>query len=88
VQNGAAVQFVHRWLAIGFVVLAVAHWIGARTRSSAWLAGVAVVQASLGVATVLTVVAVPVAAAHQAAALTLFSLAVWCVLAAGRPSRA
>jgi cytochrome c oxidase assembly protein subunit 15 len=77
VQNGAMVQFVHRCLAIAFVVLALAYWLHTRTRASAWLAGVALVQASLGVATVLTVVAIPVAAVHQAGALTLFSLAVW-----------
>lgn len=84
-QNGATVQFVHRWLAIGFVVLAVLYWVRARTRAGAWLAGMALVQASLGAATVLTVVAVPVATAHQAGALTLFSLAVWCVRVAGAP---
>jgi cytochrome c oxidase assembly protein subunit 15 len=81
VQNGAMVQFVHRCLAIGFVILALSYWLTVRTRASAWLAGVAVAQAGLGVATVLTVVEVPVAAVHQAGALTLFSLAVWALRA-------
>ena len=81
VQNGAAVQFVHRCLAIAFVILALGYWLTVRTRASAWLAGVAVVQGSLGIATVLTIVAIPVAAVHQAGALTLFSLAVWSLRA-------
>jgi cytochrome c oxidase assembly protein subunit 15 len=80
-QNGAAVQFVHRCLAISFVILALSYWLTVRTRASAWLAGVAVAQACLGVATVLTVVEVPIAAVHQAGALTLFSLAVWSLRA-------
>jgi cytochrome c oxidase assembly protein subunit 15 len=82
-QNGATVQFAHRCLAIGFVILALAYWLTVRTNASAWLAGVAVLQGSLGIATVLTVVEVPVAAVHQAGALTLFSLAVWAFRAAG-----
>ena len=81
-QNGATVQFVHRCLALSFVVLAIAYWWRARTRASAWLAGVALLQACLGVATLLTGVSVPVAAVHQANALALFSMAVWGVWAA------
>ena len=77
VQNGATVQFVHRCLAIGFVVLVLGYWLVVRARASAWLAVVALAQASLGVATVLSFVAIPIAAVHQAGALTLFSLAVW-----------
>ena len=81
-QNGATVQFVHRCLALSFVVLAIAYWWRERTRASAWLAGVALLQACLGVATLLTGVSVPVAAIHQANALALFSTAVWGVWAA------
>jgi cytochrome c oxidase assembly protein subunit 15 len=78
-ENGATVQFVHRGLAIGFVLLALWFWLRSRSRPSAWLGGMALLQAGLGVATLLSVVAVPIAAAHQAGAMVLFSLAVWCL---------
>ncbi len=91
VANPAAVQFAHRCLAISFIVLALGFWAWSRTRplarnaraSIASLGGMAVVQASLGIATLLTVVAVPLAATHQAGALVTFSLAVWCAHALG-----
>ncbi len=91
VANPAAVQFVHRCLAIGFVALALGFWAWSRRRdlgreahaAIAALGGMSLVQASLGVATLLTAVAVPLAATHQAGALVTFSLAVWCVHALG-----
>jgi len=79
VENGATVQFVHRCLAITFVLLALSFWLRSRSRPSAWLGAAALVQAGLGIATLLSVVAVPIAAAHQAGAMILFSLAVWCL---------
>ncbi len=89
VANPAAVQFVHRCLAISLVVLALGFWAWSRTQglergaraAIASLGGMALVQASLGVATLLTHVPVALAAAHQAGALVTFSLAVWCVFA-------
>ncbi len=94
VANPAAVQFVHRCLALSFVALAPGFWAWSRRRdlpregraAIASLGGMSLVQASLGVATLLTVVAVPVAATHQAGALVTFSLAVWCVHALSRPA--
>lgn len=70
-DNGAAVQFVHRWLAIvtGLVVLAYA-W---RIKAGA-LAGMTFVQIALGISTVLLVVPIPLAATHQAGALILLAL--------------
>jgi cytochrome c oxidase assembly protein subunit 15 len=91
VENPALVQFVHRALAIGFVIAAVAFWIWSRTAVAnsarlavALLAAAAFLQASLGVATLLTGVAVVVAALHQAGAMVVFSCAVWCAFAFSR----
>jgi heme a synthase len=94
VANPAAVQFVHRCLAISFVVLALGFWVwsqragiaGSARAAAASLGGMAVLQAALGIATLLTGVALPLAATHQAGALVTFSLAVWCVYAF-RPAR-
>jgi cytochrome c oxidase assembly protein subunit 15 len=79
VENPATVQFTHRCLAIGFVVLALYGWWRARAAPAAWLAATALVQAGLGIATLLTGVDIAVAAAHQAGAMIVFSLAVWGV---------
>ena len=80
-ENPAAVQFHHRTLAL--LTLAVALWYAWRRRAAAsdaaarraWslvqLAGV--VQVSLGVATLLLHVPIPVAALHQAGALGLLT---------------
>jgi cytochrome c oxidase assembly protein subunit 15 len=70
-ENGAAVQFTHRWLAIltGFMILTYAWRVKAGP-----LAGMTFVQIALGIATVLLVVPIPLAAAHQAGALILLAL--------------
>ncbi len=67
----AWVQFTHRWLAVttGIVILTFA----ARARSKA-LAGMVLLQISLGIATLLSQVSLPLAAAHQAGAIVLLSL--------------
>lgn len=72
-DNGAAVQFVHRWLAIltGLVLLTYA-W---RVKAGA-LAGMTVIQILLGISTVLLVVPIPLAATHQAGGLILLGLLV------------
>jgi cytochrome c oxidase assembly protein subunit 15 len=88
VENKATVQFTHRWLAIGFVALALYFWFRVRTQPSAWLAAMALVQAGLGIATLLTGVEIAIAAAHQAGALIVFSLAVWGVHVKRGPSTA
>lgn len=85
VENPVAVQFVHRWLAVitGLVVLAWA-WRAGRAglpargrRLAAALSVAVVVQIALGIFTLLSVVAIPLAAAHQAGALVLVALLVW-----------
>lgn len=65
------VQFTHRWLAI----LAGGHLIAyaVMTRQYA-LGGMVVAQIGLGIATLLTQVAIPLAALHQAGALILLAL--------------
>lgn len=80
--NPVVVQFLHRWWA--WVVVMVALLLA----QSAWrrggrVAGIHVlvlvaVQVSLGIATLLTGVALPIAVAHQAVAAMLFACFVWC----------
>jgi len=85
VDNTAAVQFVHRWLAMltaGVVlVLAWRAWRAAQSPLGRRLAvglGAAVTgQVLLGITTLLTVVWIPVAAAHQGGALVVIALLVW-----------
>ncbi|MEE8622955.1 MAG: COX15/CtaA family protein [Alphaproteobacteria bacterium] len=83
--NVATVQFDHRWLATILVVLVLLLWLKswsvdlpARTRAAFHLLlAVAFLQAGLGIATLVLVVPVSFAAAHQAGALMLFSFALW-----------
>lgn len=71
VDSHAGVQFVHRWLAMFTALFTLAFAWRAKAR---WVAGMVFVQVGLGVVTLLTVVAVPVAALHQAGALALITL--------------
>ena len=84
-HGAAAVQFNHRLLAYALTVFAAGlAWTAARSRGAAGairglciaLGGVVCVQVGLGVATLLTVVAVPIALLHQLTATVLLSLAV------------
>jgi cytochrome c oxidase assembly protein subunit 15 len=79
-ENPAAAQFVHRWLAIAtmLAILALA-W---RDRAAGSLplrlaTAMALLQVALGIATLLLVVPVPLAALHQAGAVTLLTFVVW-----------
>lgn len=90
--NPVTVQFVHRWLAI-FVLAGILllRWRVRRAprgerRPFDLLAGMALVQAGLGVATLLLGVPLFAAALHQAGAAVLLSLAVYA-LHAGRRLR-
>lgn len=82
-DNLATVQFNHRWLAMITAAVVIAFWFRSRrqllhprTRLVAHLLLAAgVVQITLGLLTLLLVVPVPLAAAHQAGALALFSVA-------------
>lgn len=74
-ENAALVQFLHRWLGIAaLIAVAVYAWrlagAGMR-RAAAALLVAGVLQVGLGIATLLTVVALPLAALHQAGALVL-----------------
>ena len=86
-ENPTTVQFIHRWLAklLGLAVLVMA-WRA--RRPEAWAAGLmALVQISLGVATILTGVDVPIATMHQAGAVILLTLLI-VVRHRALPSRA
>lgn len=84
-ENTAAVQFIHRVLAIGTGVVVLALWARVRaarlpgnaTGVADGLAVAILVQIALGVTTLLTVVWIPVAAAHQAGALVVITMLVW-----------
>lgn len=82
-EDPVTAQFIHRWLAIAVVALAIALLVR-RGRAAAdarrpigLLAAMALLQAGLGVATLLLVVPIPLAAAHQAGAVVLWTLALW-----------
>jgi len=85
-ENHATVQFDHRILAYITAILVAVLWfrarradIGARARLAAHLLGAAViVQLALGIATLLLVVPIAVAVPHQAGAVAVFALALWC----------
>ena len=93
VENPALVQFNHRLLGIGLAGLVL--WLWDRARRSranvAWrartaiagLCAVTLVQAGLGIATLLTQVALPLAVLHQFGALATFTLALWTVYELG-----
>ncbi len=80
-ENLATVQFIHRLLALLVAAALLTLWVavtrgtaspGARTGAHL-MAGLLAVQLSLGIATLLHAVPVPLAAAHQAGALTLLA---------------
>jgi cytochrome c oxidase assembly protein subunit 15 len=84
-ENPAAVQFHHRWLGIGALIGAVTFWGWLRRQEAVAprarrLAGgtalVAAGQALLGISTLLLVVPIPLAAAHQFGAVMLLTFAV------------
>lgn len=86
VENTAAVQFTHRWLAIltAGVVLAYAWRIGqqadldSRTKAVALgLSAGVLLQVLLGIATLLAAVPVALGAAHQGGAIVVITLLVW-----------
>ena len=86
-ESIGAIQFHHRWAAVLTALLIILLWLSARNtapesaqrRTASILALLAVVQVGLGIATLLSVVWIPLAALHQAIALMLFVTAVWTV---------
>ncbi|MEE8445320.1 MAG: COX15/CtaA family protein [Alphaproteobacteria bacterium] len=90
-ENPALVQFIHRVLGVGLALIAAALWWRARPaaigraarRAVAATALMALIQTALGIATLLSEVALPLGVAHQAGALVLFTLALWTVYELG-----
>jgi heme a synthase len=84
-ENPVTAQFDHRVLASSLVALLLLFRLGARRAALPprarlaldLLPLMAILQASLGISTLLLVVPVPLAAAHQAGALALFTIALW-----------
>lgn len=91
-ENVAAVQFNHRVLAVTTLLAAIGIGVAGRKSPSpririfsAAVAGMAFLQVILGVSTLLLVVPVTLAAAHQGGAVILFTLAL-CLAHAARSS--
>jgi cytochrome c oxidase assembly protein subunit 15 len=84
-ETPGTAQFVHRWLAYATVAAALLAWSARRggdlpgaPGQAVRLAGiVALAQAALGIATLMLVVPIPLAAAHQAGAVVLFTVVLW-----------
>ena len=84
VHNVATVQFMHRMTAVVVVVMVIVTWSRVRQeppndRARTWanaLLGVAILQATLGIGTLLLHVPLNLAALHQAGAVALFSCAI------------
>ena len=84
-DNGATVQFDHRVLAITTFVAVVVYWLNMRKlelpsglrRGSNALLHTAILQVVLGISTLLLVVPIFLAAAHQAVAMLLFTVAIY-----------
>ncbi|WP_372397652.1 COX15/CtaA family protein [Azospirillum sp. HJ39] len=84
-ENTAAIQLIHRALAMltGLAVLALAGRVlharlpGRAGRAALASAAMMLAQIALGIATLLSVVWIPVAAAHQAGAILVVSMLVW-----------
>jgi cytochrome c oxidase assembly protein subunit 15 len=97
-ENALTVQFSHRLVAYALLLLTLWHvWqvhrhpCGGPVRfSAALLAGAVLLQAALGIATLLARVPLTLALAHQAGAVALFGLGLWhlhAVLRPGLPTR-
>jgi cytochrome c oxidase assembly protein subunit 15 len=86
-EDMATIQFHHRILALASTALVIAVWwqsrwlaLAPRTRMAVnGLAAVLAIQVALGISTLLLAVPVPLAAAHQAGAVVLFTTALWLV---------
>ena len=72
-ENGTTIQFIHRWLAKLLVLGVLALLIRARRTETYITAAMALVQMSLGIATILTGVDITLAAMHQAGAVLLLT---------------
>lgn len=77
------VQFDHRLLAMTTLILIVVNWFvtrhvgGIMLRRATWLLAIAFLQVGLGISTLLLVVPIQLAIAHQACAALLIGVAIW-----------
>ncbi len=82
-ENIGMVQFIHRWLAITTVLACLAFWVSQRRQpqipktATMILAVVALIQAGLGITTLIFYVPLPLALIHQAGAVILLTTALW-----------
>ncbi len=84
-EDVTTVQFDHRLLALTTLIVVLGFWAWARRAGLRWRARLAVdvlamtvlIQVSLGIATLLLIVPLPLALLHQAGAVALFSAAMW-----------
>jgi cytochrome c oxidase assembly protein subunit 15 len=84
-ENIPSVQFNHRWLAVSTALCVIAFALYAQSKAipasariaTGALLAMALIQPTLGIATLLTVVDTPIAALHQAGAVVLLSLVLW-----------
>jgi cytochrome c oxidase assembly protein subunit 15 len=87
-SNPVVVQFIHRWwawVAAGAILLLARAAVRAGSKGAAHALGTLVaVQIILGIATLMTGVALPIAVAHQACAALLLGATIWAAHAAGR----
>lgn len=95
-DNIAAIQFNHRAAALSTMAVAVGGWAWARRlplaadgrRAMHGVLGAVLLQVSLGITTLLTVVWLPAASAHQVCALVLLAVVLWAAHVVRRPSAA
>lgn len=79
IENPVGIQFIHRWLGMITTLMTLSLWLHATSKGhQTWrihaLGVMVLVQFSLGVATLLSKVYLPLAVLHQAGALTLLGL--------------
>jgi cytochrome c oxidase assembly protein subunit 15 len=73
-ENGTTIQFVHRWLAMLLVLGVLELAWRARRPETLLAAAMAVLQLSLGIATILSGVDIAIATAHQVGAVLLLTM--------------
>jgi cytochrome c oxidase assembly protein subunit 15 len=86
-EDAVTAQFLHRWLAVTVVAVALSLWLRARRLRLLpidLLAAMTLVQAALGVSTLVLFVPITLAALHQAGAVALWTLVLWALHATRR----
>ncbi|MGH8522784.1 MAG: COX15/CtaA family protein [Gammaproteobacteria bacterium] len=86
-ENLITAQFTHRVLALASLLAIGLLWLAARRsalpararRACHWLLGACALQITLGISTLILVVPLPLALAHQAGALLLLTMAIWAL---------